>query len=388
VLAVLAVLLQHATHTGPSLHPEFGAPAFEFPLYVGASTLMVISAFFACASLAKGEPGRFLRNRIARLLPAYAVAVVLTYLVLRWVAPPGWSYLEPHDVVANLLLLQQWVPGVRQVDFAHWTIPVQVFAFTAGALLFGRRAGHGPPLRVLLWVLVAAPLVVRSFADEPGIAQAAFYGFGMHRAQLFAAGVAIWLWSGRRLRAAHLALLLAAVLVADGVHSAEPVSTAGFGLLLLVVIAAAAGPDWTLLRPLTRPVSWLAGISYGVYLVHQEIGAVVVRGLVGLGFGPWTWLAGFLGSAVLLGWALTVLVERPAHRWLTAPERGAGLVRLLLALRLHAVRWVYAQSGSSGVVPIRPVPSWRPVSQASTSEAEPRTSSDLALLPTFTSQVR
>jgi peptidoglycan/LPS O-acetylase OafA/YrhL len=96
-----------------------------------------------------------------------------------------------------------------------------------------------------------------------------------------------------------------------------------FAVMLGLIAAAARGPDWDVaaLRLLRRPIAWLAGISYGVYLVHQQLGFVLARVLVENGFGGWSRLVLVFAAAVVAGWALTVLVERPAHRWLTRRRR-------------------------------------------------------------------
>jgi peptidoglycan/LPS O-acetylase OafA/YrhL len=393
VLAVSAVLLQHATHAGPSVHPELGPAPFTFSVEMGASALVVLSAFFSCASLAKGEPARFLRNRLARLLPAYAVAAVCTFVVLRWVAPVGWSQLTFRDLVLNVLMLQNWFPDVRLVDFSYWTLPVQVTGFVAGALLCSRM--RGSRLRVLLWVMIVGPLVLRLWTTDPGIVRTFYDGLGVHRAQLFAIGVAIWLWSKDRLHSAHLFALVTCGLAAQASHSADLESTLGLGVLLLGMCAAAGGPDWNVwpIRVLARPIRWLAGISYGVYLVHQEIGYVVVDRMARLGFGPWARLAGFVGTAVLLGWLLTRFVERPAHRRLTAASRGPVLVRLLLAVRLQGPRFIgglpfQSHAGSFGTLPPSREPAWRPVSHPIMSAAAPLTVSAVPVPPVLSSQLR
>ncbi|MEU4807442.1 acyltransferase [Actinosynnema sp. NPDC023587] len=367
VLAVAAVLFQHATHAGPSVHPELGPPAFTVSLEMGASTLVVISAFFACASLAKGEPGRFLRNRLARLLPAYAVAAVLTYFVLTRLAPEGWSRLELRDLVVNVFMVQNWFPDARLVDFSYWTLPVQVTGFVAGAVLASRVRGNS--LRVLLWALVVGPLVLRFWTGDPGLVRTFYDGLGVHRAQLFAAGVGLWLWSKDRLGTSHLGALLVAALAAQAIHSDDLRSTAGLGVMLLAVAACAKGPDWDVrpVRLLRRPIKWLAGISYGVYLVHQEIGYVVMAAVAP--HGPWVELAAFLGVAVGLGWLLTTFVERPAHRALTASSRPL-LVRWVLALRLSSAQ---SHLGSAGAVPLSSAPLRRPVSHPSAVAADPAT---------------
>lgn len=353
VVAIGCVLLHHGTLTSVSSHPHLGPLPFTFPMSMGASTLMVISAFFACATLNSGRPGLFLWKRIARLLPAYMVAVVLTYAVQRWIAPEGWNQLDVRDVVYNLLLLNQWLADVNIVDFAYWTIPVQVAAFIAGAALV--KVLRGRKLRIFLWALVVTPLLLRPLLDHSETLFTVFNGFALHRSQLFAAGIAIWLWHKDRLNTPHLAGLLLAALFAQAVHTTEYGSTLGFGFLLLLVCAAAAGPDWAWFRPVARPVTWLAGISYGVYLVHQQIGTVVMDRVHAAGFGPGWLLPAFLTSALVLGWAMTKFVERPAYRLLTQ-----------------------IQSGSSGSSPRSSEPSARPVSQPRTAPAEPLTETRLS----------
>ncbi|TQM83829.1 peptidoglycan/LPS O-acetylase OafA/YrhL [Saccharothrix saharensis] len=373
LLAVLCVLLQHATRVGPANHPELDRPHFVFGLEFGASTLVVISAFFACVSLSKGEPARFLRNRLARLLPPYLVAVLGTYAVLRHLAPDGWSELTSRDLLVNVLMLQSWFPDARLVDASHWTLPIQVTGFLAGALLASRLRGRS--VKALLWTLVVVPVVVKDWAIPQGLFNTLYNGVGAPRAQLFAIGIAIWLWSRGRLGDRHLFALLTTALLAQAWHTADLPSTVGFGVLLIAVCAAAGGRDWDVapVRLLSRPIRWLAGISYGVYLVHQELGYLVMARVAPHG-GPWLELAAFTGSAIVLGWLLTAFVERPAHRALTASR--PTVAGLLLTARLHAAQ---SHLGSVGAVPFSRAPLWRPVNHPSTSAAAPLTAGDVAL---------
>lgn len=356
--AVFAVVLQHATHAGRIHHPELGPSPVEFPLQIGASTLVVISAYFACASLARGRPSRFLRSRLARLLPAYLVAAVVTYAVLRYLTPPGWSQLEFRDLVFNLLMLQNWLPDVRFVDYSYWTLSVQLIGYLAAAALFVSRLGGDRALRAVLWLLPTAPLVLRLWVDEAALLKTVFVGLAMHRAHLFAVGVAIWLWSTGRMRGWQAATLIGVALVAQYVHSGDFSSTAGMGVLVIAIAVAAGGPDWdgVLMAPFARLVHWLAGISYGVFLLNQEIGYVLMYQVHLLGGGALSQVAAMVGGAVLLGWLLTRLVEQPAHRAL---------------MRRQSQR--QAQGGSVGSRPSKPVPVPRPVNQPSSALPSPRT---------------
>ncbi len=402
VLAVYSVVIQHITHQSPINHAELGPYPFVLPLQFGASTLLVISAYFICVTVRRGRTGRWLGHRLARLLPAYLVAVVLTYGVSRAVAPAfGWYLPTPTDLLANLALVQAWSPQFHWVDASYWTLPVQVMAFLVAALLWPRGWGRGLRLPVLLWALVLVPLVIRFLWRADDSAQwvrSLFDGLALHRVALFGVGVAIWLWAGKRLSGKHLAAYLVAALLAQDAHSyfADTPSTIAFGAILVGIVAAAGGPDWDVpvLRRLSTPIRWLGGISFGVYLVHQELGFVLARFLLDAGVGPWGRLALCSLAAVLLGWAMTRLVEKPAHRWLT--ESGPAVWRrvrdTVLATR-DAIRELpqvpgQPQAGSSGGVPSSPAPSPRPVSQASTAAAGPLRSGELEWVAMAGSQIR
>ncbi len=150
-------------------------------------------------------------------------------------------------------------------------------------------------------------------------------GFGIHRLHLFIAGVAIWLWVNGRLTRTHFLALIMTCLLGHVLHtlSLGPGGwsedwTATFGVFcgIAVICLAARVPDWdrwipSLLRTTAQRV---AGISYGVYLIHQTIGYVFMRRLQDLGAGPVEQSAAMLAAGLLLGWLLTRVIERPAHR--------------------------------------------------------------------------
>ncbi|HET6705656.1 acyltransferase [Amycolatopsis sp.] len=367
VVAVFAVVLGHVTHQGALLHPELTGYPIRVTAQFGAAILLVISAFFVCASLRKGNPGRWLWHRVARLVPAYLVAVLVTYLVTRWAAvsfsglsyppgvagflfgvPPGpptnpspWYIPTWLDLVANLGMVQEW--GIRTetfyyLDGSYWTLPVQLMAFTGAALLWPRSWRTHRLTVALLWTLILVPLALRFLVFPPGTAgpvvETFYYGLGLHRLHVFAVGVAIWLWAQRRIETWHAALFAAAAVAAQDLqvfpfHVALPQdaerwpSTIGFAVLLLLVCLAARGPDWRFpgLARVAPAVTWLAGISYGLYLVHQELGYVLARALLDAGLPGWLRLPVVTGAAVLAGWAVTAGVERPAHRWLTSRRK-------------------------------------------------------------------
>jgi hypothetical protein len=196
-------------------------------------------------------------------------------------------------------------------------------ALTVG--LLGRDLWRRPGvLPALAWFGVIAPVLLATYAT--GWLAVLSDGFVMWRWQLFAIGLAMWLASTRRISLTHLAALTAAGVLAEAVITPDTDSAIVLAAACLLVGAATLGPDWDFLRvgPLPRIVGWAAGVSYGVYLMNQQIGyffawlAQDYAGVTG-----WGRLLGVVGLAFLLGWLLTRYVERPAFRALTRrQERG------------------------------------------------------------------
>lgn len=329
---VLLVVLYHTTFVAPIVHPELAPRPVSFSHQVGASLLLVVSAYFACATVRRHPTGRYWWGRIARLVPAFLAAVVLTWTITRYFSPAEWPTPSSRDLVANLLLLGNWKPhDFPFLDGSYWTLPLQLMAFTAAAVLWRSRWGHGRKLRAVLWVAVVAPLLLwpLRMAGPPEPYRMIVDGLGFHRLHLFVAGAAIWLWTNRRLGPGHFAALLTTCLFGHAVHTAgigpdgcseDWTATIGVSIGIGLVCLAACVPDWDRWIPASlRPVvQWVAGISYGLYLVHQAIGFLIMRQLQDLGVGPIEQSAAMLAAGLLLGWLLTVLIERPGHRALMA----------------------------------------------------------------------
>ena len=291
VVAVLSVVVQHATYTVSGVLPFLAPPPFVWPVEAGANVLMVVSGFFLCVTLAKRRAGGWWWHRMARLIPAYLVAVVLTYLATLVAAGYGYGWRPGlRDLVGNLLLVQSWDPRVTPLDGSYWTLPLQVGVFTVAAL-----------------AVAASGL---AFWRRPGVLPATVDG---HRARAGAGCVRDRPTAGPGRRPGGLPLAALRHRARDvagpppphlgappahphhgrGRHcsrptpSPPPCSPSAASRL----DAPPLGPDWTLLRvgPLPRILSWMAGISFGIYLLNQQIGYFAAWALqAGAGITGWS----------------------------------------------------------------------------------------------------
>jgi peptidoglycan/LPS O-acetylase OafA/YrhL len=327
---VLLVILYHTTYVAPIVHPELAPRAFAFSHQIGASLLLIISAYFACATLQRSSVLRYWWSRMARLLPAFVASVFFTWTLMRCLAPSEWYIPDKRDLVGNLLLLGNWKPAAfPYLDGSYWTLPLQLMGFTTAALLWRSRWGHGTRLRVVLWTAVLLPLFQWPLrrSEPPETYRMLIDGFGFHRLHLFIAGVAVWMWANSRLRTWHFLILISTCVAAHLVHSIvfapdgwhqDWAGAIGVCCGILLICLAARVPDWDSWVPtsLRIPLQWLAGISYGVYLSHQTLGYLLMRRMHDLGAGPFVQSAVMITAALLLGWLLTRFIERPTHRGL------------------------------------------------------------------------
>ncbi|WP_461157315.1 acyltransferase family protein [Saccharopolyspora tripterygii] len=329
---VVLVMLYHSTSLSVFLHPELEPRTFTFPYQVGASLLLVVSAYFVCVTIRRGTMLRYWWGRVARLLPSFLAAVLISYSVLRAFPIEGYFYPLPEDLRANLLMLWHWKPQFYLfIDGSHWTVPLQLMGFTVAALLYRSWLGHGRRILIVLWTAVLLPVAqwplrVADPVDETY--RTVVDGLGMHRWHLFVAGVVIWLWSVKRLSTPHFAALLGLCMAAQELHNytrtpegllGDTGSSIGVAIGMCVIALVARSPDMTMPQPARRAISWFAGISYGTFLMHQGIGYIVLRKLQDAGADTVTQTLAMLVTGTLLGWMLTRVVEQPAHKFLMKP---------------------------------------------------------------------
>lgn len=122
-LAILSVILFHAhSFHGDKTFPEFLVPASRF-FWMGVDLFFVLSGYLIATQffrpyLAGRTPGlwAFYRNRLFRVIPAYAVVLILYLILPVWREdtnlPPLWQMLT---FTQNLIIYRDLEAGVEIV---------------------------------------------------------------------------------------------------------------------------------------------------------------------------------------------------------------------------------------------------------------------------------
>lgn len=271
-------------------------------------------------------PLTFYRRRIARIYPAYFVAVVLfLVLVLAQAATLGgaidWEDVGPY-LAFNLLtlnFLQPEIGGVfagnsmAAINGALWSIKVELMFYACVPPLFAlaARTSHTALALALIVIGSAWRPVVELVGAQLGLGPLEpLWNQLPGQLHYFGLGIALFAFSKGHLSLSQLLAILgfalALVLVLAGVRSAANV----LGLVAVIGVLSSA--------PALGTVFAETDISYGIYLCHFPLIQMLLAG----GAGDWPFALYFAAIIVivpiygLLSWRL---IERPAlalgKRW-------------------------------------------------------------------------
>jgi peptidoglycan/LPS O-acetylase OafA/YrhL len=326
------------------------APIYKLPIevvtpvfrrsYLMVDLFFVLSGFIISyvyaadrkANMPWSELKSFLVTRFARVYPLHVVG--LLYLTLFTVASTlllaftGRDYTElgPRafgDWLAQLLLLNAWVPNHFEWNVPSWSISAEAFAYFLFPLLV---TAHVRGRRTAEFVFLAGSLAFYSFVLATsrslditvGLAPArCIAGFVLGVLAYFHRGIALQL-SDRTLSLIQL-VGVAWALAALASWTADPLIIPAF-----VLIVFSTWPDRGVIASLLSGAlpRWLGEISYSVYLLHVPIGATLwflwSHLEPRLGFGPalsrTIWLSMIFFAVLSISTLSYKYVELPARR--------------------------------------------------------------------------
>ncbi len=311
--------------------PELAPLAMWFD--IGLLIFFAISGYVIAMSAEGRSAYEFAVGRVARLWPTFLVCATITAIVLTiWpvpaLQPPTLEQWMAHAVILSRALGQPFLDG------AYWTIAYEIIFYGWVFLLIAIGLfDRGWRILVLSWLAVS---VCNEIALGSGVLQKLLI---TEYSGYFAFGLVLYKTQQHR-SAANLGVLgLAAIWAIVTPFLTEPDFVETYGLsrhvigLALIGPAALAAMAIAALSPSLRiSRGWamgLGGLTYPLYLLHQNIGYAV---FAHFGTDDNRWIVGIalVASLLLLSWLIAKGIEPTARRAIVqfAQRLEDGLSRL------------------------------------------------------------
>ncbi|WP_100644248.1 acyltransferase family protein [Alteromonas facilis] len=301
--AAFAVVIYHMVYRYADLYGhEDIATYWAYWGQYGVHLFFMISGYVIYWTLDRIQrPAEFVISRFSRLYPVYWVSVLVTFTA---VFAFGLADRQVHvsDMMLNLLMFHEYL-GVPHVDGVYWTLTLELtFYAWMFTLLLSKQQRNAPWLLILLIALNAA---LQVFSLEIRFLELlTLDGY----AQFFLLGIAVFNWQSERDRLSTR-VAFAVVFVAC-LFATNWLETILYGFLSALFIGAVK-VRMALLRH--SIFVWLGAISYSLYLIHQNIGYVILNYL------PNNWSSVLKVSVatmmvIAIAYGLNRLIEVPSNR--------------------------------------------------------------------------
>jgi peptidoglycan/LPS O-acetylase OafA/YrhL len=253
--------------------------------YLGVNLFFLISGFLILQSAYLKTPGHFLRARVTRLYPAYLACCVLTYGVItlagdRAVSVPSFAY--------NMTMMNGVIDSFRgipatYIDGVYWTLAIEWKFYALMFLLIAIGQLDRVERFLWPWLLACVAYAIHPMRWLDTYLIAAWGAYFVAGAAFFRASTGGW-----NLSRTGLVLVSLGLCIAQAWQFAAELSVVHGKSFSALVIACLVTSFFLFFYALTyralftrRAVSpWIAilgGLSYPIYLLHQQIGAVVIQ---------------------------------------------------------------------------------------------------------------
>ncbi len=292
-------------------------------VYFGVEMLFVLSGFVILKTIQQKTALGFFAARFVRLAPTYWVCVTITALVLL-AANAGHPPFGLADFLANLTMAPTAF-GVEQIDGVYWTMEVQLVFYAWIFLVCLARQIQNVDKFLVLWLI--ASVFVNVFGgitftklDYLLLPKLSCYFIaGGFFFLIYQRGSSRYLWS-----MVAACYVTAITLALGGSLSDNPAAdVVGNTLLFLLFIRMVTRDHGLPGRPW---IITLFKMTYPLYLLHQQIGYVILTKLDG--YVPKYLLLVLVVSVMLLA---SYVIAIQVDKWLMPPVKQATGLLLRLA---------------------------------------------------------
>ncbi len=303
------VLFHHYTKRYDALfgHVETWPVKSSFDLGAwGVCVFFVLTGLFLIPSLMSSpDLGTYYKKRVVRLYPSYIPCVIITWLLMLCAPPLGNRNVSFVAFLGNLTMFQRSL-GLPNVNSASWTLAVQLIVYILiGAFFFVVKKNISKLLNVMfVWLVVGCG--VSFLHNHIGFTKLSFITDAKF-IQLFIQGLLLYYIGTKQGKTAWIYIFLVLSICYDLLWF--PVSYFVFNLLLIAVMLVMQLANVSLKKK--GLFVFIGSISFPLYLLHQNIGYLMIRFMEQRGLTNEIWIVVPIATMIALAWLVSVLVEKP-----------------------------------------------------------------------------
>ena len=308
-IAAVVVMLFHYL---AGYHYEFGfssAPVIAFEDgFFGVQLFFIISGFVIYYSItnSKNVPD-FLIRRFIRLFPTYWCCMFITFAVVSYYSLSPIRETTFREALINLSMIQGLF-SVKYVDTSYWSLQIELFFYFFVALIFSLGVQRFLNFILAGWLLL---IVFYNFVYKiPG----AGLLFNLQYGMLFVAGIAFYkIKVLKQNNFFNHFIIVCSYIICLAVLRNMRGYLFGISAVYIVFYLAIYG----MLPFLKNSVLLFLGkISYALYLIHDNIGMVVLQQLKMYGYNSPNVVVFPIAVSVILAWLITFYYETFITKWL------------------------------------------------------------------------
>ena len=331
VSAILVVLYHFTTRYQDyfGINPDWKA---NFPWGCAAVNVFFILSGFLTALTLKDDMKvtDYIKKRFIRLYPAYWVCIIITSvaMLLLWAE----RYVGIKTILINFTMLQGVLPGVRTVDGVYWTLryELQFYVYIA-IILFIRKGKWLKHLALLGTVLSGGLAIAEGIIGRITVIQLGRLALLDSYGVSFFGGIFLCCLMKNSFKDIESFVGLALCVVQSYFLHTKPyfvayLITVAF-IIAVIVLNSQKKFDYKSKvsfadRTYLRWLSFVAKISFPLYLLHQNIGMAIIHNLGEIGWTNEFVILIAIVVSILLAWLVNRFVEKPIAKWFSFKKRA------------------------------------------------------------------
>lgn len=302
-IAAIAVVLYHLVF---AFHVEYGYssyPMLDFKYgFFGVELFFIISGYVIYYTINQSKNVKeFLIKRFIRLYPTYWLCMLLTFCIVYFFPLSELRNSSFRELFWGFSMLQGLF-GVKSVDPSYWSLLIELIFYFGIALISFFKLLNKIVVILIGWLMI---IIVYNY-----IYKIPFLGalLNLRYGALFIAGICFYKIKMEENQTIELKLILVFSFIVSilNLRDMEGAAIAISAVFLIFFVAVFIVPKlfefpWLL---------FLGNVSYPLYLIHQNIGFVILKELKKTGINKPIVVIIPLAVSIFLAWVITRFYER------------------------------------------------------------------------------